>query len=637
MMFSAKITQDEARAEMIRSRIYITYHKDTHLVRSDILKPIQVGAGPDLQGCPERDNSGDNIADRNDRYCEMTAAYWAWKNADNQSHIGLLHYRRFFDFNDNLLHLDKWGVVNWPAFTTDFESRFGLEDTAISAAVSGYDIVLPKKWSVHNAGYRNLHEHYVRALYHHESDLTLCRDVITRRCPEFLPSWRRVFSSDRGWFNNMFVFRRDIFTSYCSWLFPLLNEVEQQIPFDRYGVQERRVMGYLAERLLNVWLVHYLAIHPDTKVRELDRVFIKDSSPKVWDPGISRDQDRVVSVVIASDDNYVPHLGALIASIFANISKRSSIDLLVLDGGISQENQDMLQRLVPSDSSLHFIPMRDEFTSYFTHMHFSRATFYRLILDGILKSRDKIIYIDCDTIVLGDLCELWEIDMEDKPIAAVHDYIMEHFCQSNVLSVDFTGSLPARTYLCDYVGIPAEHCDHYFQAGLLIMNLRRIREMGLSKRMTDSLMARKYWFLDQDILNKYFCGSHISLPAEWNFVNCTDDIRSSLDRSRTRELEEARRHPKLIHYAGYEAKPWVNRSAYLGDYYFYYLRRTFWYEQVLGMRDPSGLQGAAGGGSGGPRMKLRRWLRMLWRRLPWFVRRVANPAAYVLRRRLTGS
>ncbi len=73
--------------------------------------------------------------------------------------------------------------------------------------------------------------------------------------------------------------------------------------------------------------------------------------------------------------------------------------------------------------------------------------------------------------------------------------------------------------------------DHYFQAGLLIMNLRRIRELGLSKRMTDSLLARKYWFLDQDILNKYFCGSHISLPAEWNFVNCTDDIRASLGRS----------------------------------------------------------------------------------------------------------
>lgn len=618
----------------MKAKIFVTYHKSTHLVNGGIIAPIQVGEGADLQGCRFRDNVGANIADRNDRYCEMTAAYWAWKNVAGQDYIGLLHYRRFLDFVENRLHHDEWGVVNLPAFTTDFETRFGLNDEAIAAAVSGYDIVLPKKWSVRNAGHRNLEQHYIKAPYHHESDLTLCRDVVARRSPEYLPSWRQVFSGHEGWFNNMFIFRSAIFNDYCDWLFPLLEEVEQQIPFERYGVQEQRVMGYLAERLLNVWLVHYLDNHPDTKILELDRVFIKDPSPKVWDPGIAMDLDSVISVVIASDNNYVPHLGALITSIFDNIAKGTAVDLLILDGGISAANQMMLTRLIPNDSSLHFIPMRDEFTSYFTHMHFSRATFYRLILDSILTSRDKIIYIDCDTIVLGDLLELWEIDMEDKPVAAVHDYIMEHFCKSNVLSADFAGSLPALSYLREYVGISAKNCDEYFQAGLLIMNLRRIRELKLSKRMTDSLLSRKYWFLDQDVLNKYFCGSQITLPAEWNFVNCTDDITSSLDQRRVRELEMARANPKLIHYAGYEAKPWVNQNAYMGEYYFYYLRRTHWYEEVLGLRDHTNTATASASASG--RLKLRRGLRRLWRRLPWYVRRFANPAAYAVRRRLKG-
>lgn len=617
----------------MRAKVFVTYHKDTHLVNGRVLAPIQVGDGPGLQGCSTRDNSGENIADRNDRYCEMTAAYWAWKNVLDQDYIGLLHYRRFFDFNENRLHLDEWGVVNWPAFTTDFETRFGLDDAAISAGVSGYDIVLPNKWSVRNAGHRNLRQHYIRAPFHHESDLTLCRDIIADRCPEYLPSWRQVFSGHQGWFNNMFIFRSEIFRNYCEWLFPLLEEVEKQIPFERYDVQERRVMGYLAERLLNVWLIHYLERHPETKVRELDRVFIKDPSPKVWDPDIAHELDDVISVVIASDNNYVPHLGALIVSIFDNIAMGAVVDLLVLDGGITAANQAMLKRLIPKESSLHFIPMRDEFTAYFTHMHFSRATFYRLILDTILTSRDKIIYIDCDTIVLGDLLELWEVDMEGRPVAAVHDYIMEHFCENRVLSADFTGSMPARTYLQKYVGIPPERCGDYFQAGLLIMNLRRIRELGLSRRMTDSLLSRKYWFLDQDVLNKYFCGSQISLPAEWNFVNCTDDITSSLDRRRVRELEEARDNPKMIHYAGYEAKPWVNRDAYMGEYYFYYLRRTHWYEQVLGLSE-NGV--VTGGAVSGGTSKLRRGLRQLWRRLPWYVRRVANPAAYAMRRRLKG-
>ena len=618
----------------MRARIYITYHKDTHLVNAGILAPIQVGSGPNLKACANRDNTGINISERNDRYCEMTAAYWAWKNASHQEYIGLMHYRRFFDFNENRLELDDWGVANWPAFTTDFEDRFGLNDASITAAVSGFDIVLPKKWSVRSAGYRNLEQHYTKAPFHHESDLILCRDVLARRCPEYLPSWRRVFKGHHGWFNNMFVFRSEIFHEYCNWLFPLLEEVESQIPFDRYDVQERRVMGYLAERLLNVWLVHYLDAHPEAKTHELDRVFIQDPSPKVWDPGIGSGASAAISVVIASDNNYAPHLGALIASIFDNIDTRAIVDLLILDGGISAANRAMLRHLVPKTSTLHFIPMRDEFRSYFTHMHFSRATFYRLILDSILASRDKVIYIDCDTVVLGDLQELWDIDMGDKPVAAVHDYIMEHFRNSKVLSADFTGSQPADRYLRDYVGIAPEYCAEYFQAGLLIMNLRRIRELGLSKRMTDSLLSRKYWFLDQDVLNKYFCGTHLRLPAEWNFVNCTDDITNSLDAHSAKELLEAGSNPKLIHYAGFEAKPWNNPNAYLGEFYFYYLRRTYWYEQVIGLCDKD--NGITGGVSGGASVQLTRKLRALWRHLPWYIRRVANPAAYALQRRLKG-
>ena len=619
----------------VKAKIFVTYHKATHLVRPGALVPIQVGSGPDLQGCPTRDNTGVNIADRNDRYCEMTAAYWAWKNANEADYIGLLHYRRFFDFNDNHLPRDTWGVEPWPAFTTDFENRFGLDDVSIAAALSGYDMVLPRKWSVHEAGFRNLQEHYARAAHHHESDLLLCREAITRQCPDYLPSWRKALQSDSGWFNNMFIFRAEIFNAYCQWLFPLLEDVETSIPLDRYGVQERRVMGYLAERLLNVWVRHYLERHPHTSIRELDRVFIEDPSSKVWDPCPHGSQGDAISVVIASDNKYVPHLGALIISIFDNISPGSSVDLLVLDGGITASNKDMLRRIVPQASTLHFIPMQDEFTAFFTHMHFSRATFYRLILDSILSSRDKVIYIDCDTIVLGDLRELWSLDLGDRPIAAVHDYIMEMFCRSKTLSADFTGSLPAARYLRDYVGIPEKHCDSYFQAGLLIMNLRRIRELDITKRMTDSLMNRKYWFLDQDVLNKFFCGSHMTLPAAWNFINVSDDVTDFLEPKRAQELEEARSHPKLIHYAGYEAKPWVNPSAALAEYYFTYLRRTFWYEEVMGLRTGSPAER-------GPnrlarvKAKARTRLRKLWRKLPGFVRHLANPAAYALRRRLKG-
>jgi len=621
---------------LMRAKIFVTYHKDTHLVKGGIIEPIQVGNGADLMGFATRDNTGANIAKRNDCYCEMTAAYWAWQNAGDFDYIGLMHYRRFLDFNKNDPELDEWGVANWPSFTTDFTTRFGLDDASIAAAIGNYDIVLPRQWSVINAGFRNLYEHYTKAPYHHEADLTRCRDVVAEACPGHLQSWDEVFQNEWGWFNNMFIMRSELFHSYCSWLFPLLQEMEKKIPLQDYTTQERRVLGYLAERLLNVWVRHYIKEYPTTSIAELDRIFIEDPSRKVWDPVRENASDETISVVVASDNAYVPHLGTLIASLFDNAAPGSEIDLLILDGGISPENQGLLKRLVPGNSSIHFIPMQHEFSSYFTHMHFSRATFYRLALDKILASREKVIYIDCDTVVLGDLGELWALDMDGKPIAAVHDYIMESFCQARTLSADFTGSLQARAYLEDYLGIAPESCDQYFQAGVLVMNLRLIREMDITEKMIASLHKRKYWFLDQDVLNKYFCGSQARLPAQWNVINMIDDISSNLQAARVQELKEARTNAKLIHYAGYEAKPWVNRSAPLGHYYFFYLRRTFWYEDVMGLgggERHTGMEGKHGSN------RSRRWqhiLRTLWRKMPVRMRQIANPAAYSLRRWLIG-
>jgi lipopolysaccharide biosynthesis glycosyltransferase len=620
----------------MRAKIFVTYHKETHLVNGGILEPIQVGKGPALPGCTYRDDTGRNIADRNDRYCEMTAAYWVWQNCSDQEAIGLLHYRRFLDFSGNPSDLDEWGVVNVKTFTTDFVRRFGLDDATITGVIGSADIVLPRQWSVRKAGFRTLHEHYAKAPYHHEADLIRCLDLIRESCPDYVDSWHEVMQGESGWFNNMFVMRSEIFQQYCHWVFPLLEELEKRIPLQHYGTQERRVLGYLAERLLNVWLRRHLELHPKTSIRELDRVFVNDPAPKLWDPPRLSDSGQTISIVMASDNAYVPHLGAFIVSLFDNLTPKGCVELLVLDGGISAPNQAMLKRLIPAGSCLHFLPMEEEFTAYFTHMHFSRATFYRLALGRILKGRDKVLYIDCDTIVLGDVNELWALDMKDKPIAAAHDYIMESFCRTQTLSADFTGSLPARTYLERYLGISPDQCERYFQAGVLLMNLRRIRELGVTDNMIESLETRKYWFLDQDVLNKYFCGSHANLPAEWNVINMIDDISHGLDTVRAEELKQARLNAKLIHYAGYEAKPWVNPNAPLAHYYFQYLRRTFWYEEVIGLW-VTAVETARGQEK--PSSQQGRWwqrLRKLWRRMPVRVRQIANPAAYAIRRRVLG-
>ena len=82
-------------------KILVACHKsDTAIYQNDIYMPIQVGKAlhANVELGFQCDNTGDNISEKNDSYCELTAIYWAWKNLKDIDYIGLCHYRRYFDF-----------------------------------------------------------------------------------------------------------------------------------------------------------------------------------------------------------------------------------------------------------------------------------------------------------------------------------------------------------------------------------------------------------------------------------------------------------------------------------------------------------------------------------------------------------
>jgi hypothetical protein len=73
----------------------------------------------------------------------------------------------------------------------------------------------------------------------------------------------------------MFVMRRSLFLDYCEWLFGILFAAEARIDFSIYGPYQRRVFGFLAERLLNVWVSNNIE---KSKVRYLDVVNLEGES-----------------------------------------------------------------------------------------------------------------------------------------------------------------------------------------------------------------------------------------------------------------------------------------------------------------------------------------------------------------------
>lgn len=228
-------------------KILVCCHKHDVFKSSDLYLPIHVGkaisqVNLNLQG----DDEGINISGKNNSYCELTGMYWAWKNLKNVDYIGLCHYRRYFDFN----HVGRKVVP----LTTIRPELFDDLDLGISPKAESWlkkgGCIIPKP------------KHLPTSLYlqycegHYSSDFKVLGDVIHDTLPpEYTKGfWQYLLKSNKFSPYNMFVMNWHQFDAYCNWLFSLLEEMEKRLDITHYPPFQKRVYGYLAERLLNLYI-----------------------------------------------------------------------------------------------------------------------------------------------------------------------------------------------------------------------------------------------------------------------------------------------------------------------------------------------------------------------------------------------
>jgi lipopolysaccharide biosynthesis glycosyltransferase len=294
---------------------------------------------------------------------------------------------------------------------------------------------------------------------------------------------------------------------------------------------------------------------------------------------------NAISVVVASCGNYVPHLAALMVSIQEHLAPSSILDFIILDGGISPIDKRLLQaqykKRGAAENTLHFINSSHLFKDIDTYGYISIVTLYRLLLASILPNHSKVIYLDCDLLVLDDLALLWNTPLQGKTIAAAQEIGIQKFTSEHASSKPKTDSLPVKEYLLKQVFTREEQLQSYFQAGVLLIDLEKFKSVFNPQQAQQDLTSHNYWFLDQDILNKYLHHEVVLLDLAWNCLNrmaiVAQDLPSPFHEMALRAFEE----PKIVHYAGFVAKPWNHPQAPLAEYYWYYLRQTYWYERVL--------------------------------------------------------
>lgn len=210
--------------------VFVISHKPTQCPNLKNYKLIQVGAKNKEHYCNLSDDTGDNISEKNPFFCELTGLYWIWKNTQEE-YIGIVHYRRFF--------------------TKNFSSKKFIQDSEVKKILTKYDVILP----IHVHVKKTIRDQFLENTGTVD-DLLALENSIIRLFPDYFDTYNKVFNDHIGYFRNMFIMNRDEYDKYCSWLFALLFDLESHLDVSDYSDYHKRIFGFIAERLLYVYVLH---------------------------------------------------------------------------------------------------------------------------------------------------------------------------------------------------------------------------------------------------------------------------------------------------------------------------------------------------------------------------------------------
>ncbi len=274
-----------------------------------------------------------------------------------------------------------------------------------------------------------------------------------------------------------------------------------------------------------------------------------------------------INVCFSCNDKYFPHMLVAITSILDNIDKKRSLQIHILTNGLSKRNIRILDGLKSKNNFLYnivLVSVNDflncPITGYVNYI--TRETYYRFKIPSFLNNVDKVLYLDCDIVVLDDISKLYDYNFADgKHIGMVRDTNI-HFHRSRL-------------------GLGGK--SHYCNAGVMLIDNKFLREINAEDMFFKFAKSpsREITFQDQDIINIVLEEYIELLPFSWNLMHDsllkTDAYEGELKDS----LEKAKQNPSIVHFTS-PKKPWNFgcKNPYAKTY-LHYLKKLPFRTQVL--------------------------------------------------------
>ncbi len=255
----------------------------------------------------------------------------------------------------------------------------------------------------------------------------------------------------------------------------------------------------------------------------------------------------MMEIVYASDDNFAEMMGISILSLLDN-NKGEKIRFHILDGGISRENKAILNKISEKyQAEMFFVDVKNMLDPDMKQRRGSLSTFSRLYLDKFLpRDIEKILYLDCDTLILKSLKDFYGTDVSGYFFAGVNDCVSK----AHIKAVGLEGG------------------GNYMNAGVLLINLGKWREENASEKFIEFSKTHNnnVLYADQGIINGVFGKASLMMPPEYNCYTAMYDFtykdltafRKPWKYYDENTIEASKNDPAIVHFTTsfLSLRPW---------------------------------------------------------------------------------
>ena len=352
-----------------------------------------------------------------------------------------------------------------------------------------------------------------------------------------------------------------------------LDDVKKEAQIIHFS-SEDKPWKYYDVSMSDMWLGYYL-LSP-FKNYKLERQSSKEKNETVHSmlaqtkkESLSAQAESlsVVPIVFSADENYAPYLGVAIQSVIETGSTKYFYDIYIFHYELSDQYINRLEAMETGNVRIKCLDVGDSIKKedLYSRAHYSIEMYFRILIPEILFQYDKVLYLDCDLVVLNDVAELYKYDLGDNILGAANNIVNRNM----------------EKYITHTLGISVEE---YINSGVLLINTKKFLEANIKEKCFVVLTNMPtLWCPDQDILNITCNKNILFLEDAWNFQwqhIWPENSGQELIELYKERFKAAYANHYIVHYTSV-LKPWIFPGKEMANYFWEYARKTPFYEQII--------------------------------------------------------